>query len=389
MTKLKKVVVIIPTYNEYGNINPTSNALLKVFKTIKDYDMHILFVDDNSPDKTADAVHKIQVKNKNIHLLLNKRKGGLGKAYKKGMKYALDKLRADIVFQFDADLSHDPTKIPLFLKKLEDGADVVLGTRYRKGGGIPEDWPIHRKFLSVVSNIFVRTIMLNPKVTDWTGGYRALKSEVVRNILPQLNNSAFDGYAWQIGFLTKTIQSGYKIDDVPFHFVDRKEGYSKLGFEYIINALAYVMKVRIESILKSRVFKFAVVGGIGALVQIITLNIYRRALPFQLAFFLSIETSILSNFIWNNIWTFKDRKLKSSDLPKKFIQFNLTSGGSIIIQQLVAIVGQFTIGLIPLFTVPIINFAVDTGTMYAVVGILMGMFWNFFAYNHFIWKKKK
>jgi putative flippase GtrA len=131
------------------------------------------------------------------------------------------------------------------------------------------------------------------------------------------------------------------------------------------------------------------VGGTGALVQIITLNIYRLFMPFQLAFFLAIESSVTSNFILNNLWTFSDRKLKISQIPLKFIQFNLASSGSIIIQQIIALIGENTIGLVPLFIVPIINFNVDTGTMYAVTGILIGMFWNFFAYNKFIWKKKK
>lgn len=150
-----------------------------------------------------------------------------------------------------------------------------------------------------------------------------------------------------------------------------------------------MLKTLINKIINHRVFKFAFVGGVGALVQIITLNIYRNFLPFQLAFFLAIESAVVSNFTFNNIWTFSDRKLKAKQIPSKFIQFNIASTGSIIIQQLVALVGENTIGLVPLFTLPIINFNVDTGTMYAVTGILIGMFWNFFAYNKFIWKKKK
>jgi len=150
-----------------------------------------------------------------------------------------------------------------------------------------------------------------------------------------------------------------------------------------------MLKTLINKIIKHRVFKFAFVGGIGALVQITTLNIYRLFMPFQLAFFLAIESSVTSNFIFNNLWTFSDRRLKVKQIPVKFIQFNLASSGSIIIQQIVAFIGENTIGLVPLFILPIINFNVDTGTMYAVIGILIGMFWNFFAYNKFIWKKKK
>ena len=97
---------------------------------------------------------------------------------------------------------------------------------------------------------------------------------------------------------------------------------------------------------------------------------------------------IISNFIFSNLWTFADRKLKAKQVPAKFVAFNLASGGSILIQQVIAILGERYIGFYNLFTLPIIKFAVDTGTMFAVTGILVGMFWNFFAYSKIIWKKK-
>lgn len=384
----QKVIIIIPTYNEKENILPTIKILTKIFNKLTDYKMSILFVDDNSPDGTAKEINKVRKNKRNIHLLLNKRKGGLGKAYKKGMNYAINKLDADILFQFDADLSHDAKIIPTMLKHIEQGSDLVLGSRYVKGGGIPKNWGFHRKFLSRAGNLFINIVLLDFSIRDWTTGFRAITKKTAQKITPNLQHSVFNGYTWQIGFLTKTVQEKYKVTEVPFHFKDRTAGRSKLGPEYIINTLAYIMKLRISSLLKSRVFKFAVVGGIGALVQLIFLQIYRVALPFQLAFFLSIETAIVSNFIWNNIWTFKDRKLKTSQIPSKFFQFNLTSAGSILIQQTIALIGENTIGLIPLFTLPVINFLVDTGTMYAVTGIFAGLFWNYFAYNRFIWKSK-
>ena len=149
------------------------------------------------------------------------------------------------------------------------------------------------------------------------------------------------------------------------------------------------MKVRIQEILKNRLFKFIVVGGVGAMVQLSTLQLWRTITPFQLAFFLAIECAILSNFILSNFWTFSDRKLKPLQYPLKFLTFNLASGGSILIQQALALAGENTIGLIDLFTLPFVNYTIDTGLMYAVVGILIGMFWNFFAYSKIIWKKKK
>lgn len=385
---MKKAVVIIPTYNEKDNIPIVIPALDQVFKKIKNWDMSILVVDDTSPDKTYEAVEKIQKKYTFVYLLLNKKKAGLGGAYLKGMDYAYNKMNADVAFEFDADMSHDPKILPLFLKKIDEGYDLVLGSRYIKGGSIPENWGLKRKFLSVVGNITIMTVLSDFRIRDWTTGYRAIKKAVYQDVRDQLNNDRFTGYTFQIGFLHKTVRKGYKVAEVPLKFVDRTLGHSKLGNEYIKNTLIYIMKVRIDEILNNRIFKFAFVGGVGALVQLISLSIYRSLFPYQLAFFAAIETAVLSNFILNNIWTFSDRQLKSNQYLSKFIQFNFASAGSIIIQQIVAIIGQFAIGLFALFTLPMINIIIDTGMVYAIVGILIGMFWNFFAYTKFIWKKK-
>jgi putative flippase GtrA len=152
------------------------------------------------------------------------------------------------------------------------------------------------------------------------------------------------------------------------------------------------MKVRINELLNNRIVKFVIVGGLGALIQLIALQLFR--IPFSteanfvVASFLAIETAIISNFILSNTWTFNDRKLKAKEIPLSFLKFNISSGGSILIQTIVALIGSRTIGLIDLFTLPIINLVIDTGMVYTVVGILIGMFWNFFAYNTFIWKNK-
>ena len=386
---MQRVVIVIPTYNEAGNVIPTTEALAKIFKQCTDHDLHILDVDDNSPDGTSHVINKLIKKYPFVHILNNKHKGGLGHAYKKGFVVAIDKYKADIVFEFDADLQHNPGVIPAMLASIDSGADLVLGSRYIKGGGIPEAWPWYRKFLSIVGNIYIRVVMGNFKIHDWTTGYRAIRTEVVQDILKIMNNSAFHGYTWQIGFLVKTIAKGYKVTEVPFVFRDRTEGSSKLGPEYIINTMRYIMKARLSQIFKSRVFKFVVVGGVGSLIQFSFLYLYRGIMSsYQLAVFLSIETAVVSNFMLSNLWTFADRKLIPSQIPAKFLQFNLASAGSILIQQVVAFIGEKSIGLIPLFVVPIVGLPVDTGVMFAVTGILIGMFWNFFAYSHFVWKKK-
>ena len=383
-----KVVIVIPTYNEAGNVAPVTSALAQVFRLCTGYDIHILFVDDNSPDGTRVKINQLIKKYPYVHILNNKRKGGLGHAYKKGFVVAIDKYKADIIFEFDADLQHDPSIIPAMLDSLAGGSNLVLGSRYIKGGGIPKSWPFYRKFLSIVGNQFIRFVMGRFSIHDWTTGYRAIDRSLINKILPMMGNATFAGYSWQIGFLVKSIQEGYKIAEVPFVFRDRTSGKSKLGPEYIINNLRYIMKTRIQEIFKSRIFKFLITGGTGTIVQIIALYFYRLGLGYQIANFLSIETAIVSNFTLSNLWTFSDRRLLVVQIPGKFLQFNLASAGSILIQMIIAFMGEKFIGLHTLFIVPIAGINVDTGMTFSIVGILVGMFWNFFAYSRFVWKKK-
>lgn len=389
MAKTKqRVVVISPTYNEKGNIAKLCRVLLDdVFAQVgENYDPHILIVDDSSPDGTGDEVRRLSQKYKNLHLLTNPKKMGLGNAYTKGMNYALNKLGADVVFEFDADFQHDPKLIPLMLKKLEEGFDLVLGSRYIPGGSIPKTWGLYRQFLSVVGNWVIRIVITNFAIHDWTTGFRAIKRQVVEAVLPELTSENFMGYTFQIGFLHKSVRKGYKVGEVPLVFVDRKRGQSKLGAEYIKNTLIYIFKVRLREIFESRIFKFAVVGAIGALIQLTSLQLLRSFIPFAVANLVAIEIAITSNFIWNNIWTFADKVLGLQQIPAKFVQFNLASAGSVLIQELVVIGGQVTIGLFDLFSIG--KIAVDTGMIFAIMGIFLGMIWNYLAYSRVIWKVK-
>lgn len=386
---MRTATVIIPTYNEAGNIKRTVEKLQSVFEKISDWQMQILVVDDTSPDKTYEVVKELQNDYQNLHLLTNKEKGGLGAAYLRGMHHAFEKLNSDVVFEFDADLSHNPAKIPNFLKKIDEGYDLVVGSRYIPGGSIPKDWALHRKFLSKVGNIVIKLILTNFSISDWTTGYRAITKETFKKISPEMVDQRFSGYTFQIGFLYKAVQKKLKIAEVPFHFVDRTIGKSKIGPEYIINNLIFLAKTRLEEFFQSRIFKFLVVGSSAALVQLISLEIFRLFFSYLVANILSIETAIVFNFILNNVWTFADRKLKKREIPFKFVQFNLTSGGSIIIQMVIAFLGVTFIGLVDVLTVPIMNYTLDTGPIFSAIGIIVGMFWNFFAYSVIIWKKDK
>src|SRR5579859_6306258 len=166
---MKKAVIIIPTYNERENIQRVVPKLISIFKKVSGWNMNILVVDDSSPDGTADVVRELQEKNRQLFLLVNKKKAGLGVAYLKGMEKVFGDMKADVAFEFDADLSHDPECIPAFLEKLDAGYDMVLGSRYIPGGSIPQNWGLHRKFLSVVGNILIQIILTDFHIKDWTG----------------------------------------------------------------------------------------------------------------------------------------------------------------------------------------------------------------------------
>ena len=380
--------VIIPTYNEKGNIDRTIKQLDEVFAKIDNWQMKILVVDDRSPDKTYEIVESLKTQYKYLHLLINPKKSGLGHAYLKGMEYAFNELKSDVIFEFDADLSHDPTKIPDFLSKIEAGNDLVIGSRYMPGGSIPTNWGLHRKFLSIVGNIVIKVILTNFSISDWTTGFRAITKKVYRAISPEMTDEKFSGYTFQIGFLHKSAQKKFKIAEVPFKFQDRTIGKSKIGPEYIVNNLIYLFKTRWQDLLKSRVFKFLIVGTIGASIQFLSEALLQFFMSYLVAHIIAIEIALISNFVLSNLWTFADRKIKKGQIPKKLVEFNRSSAGSILIQIIIGFLGISLIGILDLFKVPLINFTVNTGMIFTAIGILLGMFWNFFAYNFFIWKKK-
>ncbi|MCD8484961.1 glycosyltransferase [Candidatus Woesebacteria bacterium] len=411
MSSGEKAIIIIPTYNEKPNITKLLPLIDKVRKKITEWELEVLVVDDSSPDGTAEAVEGLQKKYPYLHLLINKQKSGLGGAYLKGMAHAFGKLKADVVFEMDADLSHDPKKIPEFLAALDAGADMVLGSRYIPGGSIPSNWGWHRKFLSVAGNNTISLIMWSRAVKDWTGGYRAIRKKVYQKVHRELEESArFTGYTFQIGFLLKAIRAGFTISEVPFHFVDREVGESKLGTEYIINTLRYIVTTRLQEIFAMRLVKFVMVGGLGFVVNTVFFNLFKFAslwttlstalgIPAQhglleavlsdqaLAVILSAELAILSNYILNNFWTFQDRQIHGVfQHLNKFVQFNIGSMGSIVIQYIVMQASLRLFGIFTLLTVFGVPIASDN--LYLAAGVLIGMVWNFSIYSLVIWRKK-
>lgn len=388
-----KVVIILPTYNEKGNIERLIPRLENdIFPKLKGYDMHILVADDNSPDGTADEVRNLAKKWKNIEISSGIKKG-LGAAYVRAMTYAFEKMDADVIFEMDADGQHDPEKVPEFLKKIDEGYDLVIGTRYSGGGSIPKNWPPQRKAFSIGANLLVRTIFMRFSIHDWTGGFRALKKEVFMREKKELEN--FDGYIFQISFLHKAVRDGFKIGEVPFHFADRTLGKSKIApLGYIFDVLYYIITARIIEL--QRFIKFLIVGVTGFIVQVAVQEIFARFIIPSLiitadsfrdamAAGFGAEAAIISNFTFNNIWTFSDtNNMKhSSHFLVKFIKFNLTSLGAIIVQFSSVFIFVTLFGE----NVYIGDFHLKTRIAVLVPTIIFIVIpMNYFIYNKIIWK---
>jgi len=314
-----KVVIILPTYNERGNIAALLSALQGEFLRLH-HDMHVLVVDDNSPDGTATLVREAMQNQPNVHLISGE-KAGLGAAYIRGMQYALGELHADVVFEMDADFSHNPADIPRLLAALENCADFVIGSRHVKGGSIPPEWSLWRKLNSAGGNWVARYIVGLYGIRDCTAGFRAIRASILRQI--DFSALRVKGYAFQVALLHQAVTLGAVVREVPVDFIDRKQGQSKLGLSDIVEFVFNAWWIRLRAL---RTFiRFALVGASGTLVN---LGVFTAALHGGLNKYVAsaaaIEVSIVWNFFLNNYWTFKERKTRDRTRIKG-LKYNLVS----------------------------------------------------------------
>jgi dolichol-phosphate mannosyltransferase len=232
-----KILIIIPTYNELENLPRLLPEVLS-----KDSNIDVLIIDDNSPDGTAAFIEKEQKNNNRIHLIKRQSKQGLGTAYIAGFKFALQR-DYQVIFEMDADFSHDPNEIPRFLEEIKN-ADVVLGSRYKNGVNVI-NWPMRRLLLSWFANIYTRVITGMP-LHDATGGFKCFKREVLESI--DLKRVKSNGYAFQIEMNFKAWKKGFTLKEIPIIFVDRVKGTSKMSKKIVREAVFMVWKLRFQSI---------------------------------------------------------------------------------------------------------------------------------------------
>ena len=314
-----KVVIIVPTYNERGNIVALITALQTQFEKLR-HEMHVLVVDDNSPDGTADLVRQAMQQYANVHLITGT-KAGLGAAYIRGMQHALRELGADAVFEMDADFSHDPADVPRLLAVLESSADFVIGSRHVQGGSIPAEWSIWRKWNSIGGNWVARYVAGLYGIRDCTAGFRAISATILRQI--DFAALRVKGYAFQVALLHQAVTLGARVEEVPVNFVDRKLGSSKLGLRDIIEFILNAWWIRLRAL---RTFiRFALVGASGTLVNLGAFDLLlHTGLNKFVSSPLAIEVSIVWNFFLNNSWTFGDRKTRDRTSIRG-LKFNLVS----------------------------------------------------------------
>ena len=229
-----RALVIVPTYNERFNIARLIPAVLA-----QDPSLEMLVVDDASPDGTGGVVDAIAANNDRVHVIHREGKLGLGTAYIAGFRWALER-KYDLIFEMDADFSHNPERLPEFLETVRE-ADLVLGSRYQDGRVNVVNWPMSRLFLSYAANIYARAVTGLP-VSDTTGGFKCFRRNVLESIDLTLVKS--NGYAFQIEMSFRAWKRGFRLVEIPIIFVDRTEGVSKMSKKIVREAIWMVWRLR-------------------------------------------------------------------------------------------------------------------------------------------------
>lgn len=234
-----KAIVVIPTYNERDNIRRLAAEVLS-----QDPSLQILFVDDNSPDGTGAIADELAARDERIRVLHRPGKLGLGSAYCAGFRVALE-MGADYLIEMDADFSHDPTVLPVFLKTIQE-CDLVIGSRYLNGVSVV-NWPIRRLMLSVFASFYTRMITGLP-VMDCTSGFKCFRRSTIEAI--DLDSVGSDGYSFQIEMNFRCMEQGLRIVEVPIIFIDRHAGSSKMSKKIVREAVFLVWKLKLGSLLR-------------------------------------------------------------------------------------------------------------------------------------------
>ena len=364
------MTVIIPTFNEGENIAAIIDAVNGVFQR-SGIRGEILVVDDSSRDRTIPIVEEIAGRDGNVRLIVRKEDHGLSQSVVEGFSEA----HSDILQVIDADFSHPPELIPRFYEAIRGGADIAIGSRYMKGGDI-EQWPLKRRVISLGATAFGR--MLFPEVTDPVSGFFAVRREVVAGapLAPR-------GYK----ILMEVLGRGrwHSFVEIPFVFKDREEGTSKLRLDTMVDYLRQCAGIARFTVTRRagpvwdewvKIVRFGLVGFSGIFVNMGLLYALTEiaGIYYLVSAAIAIELSIVNNFIWNDVWTFKSAgDLRFERKVQRFASFQAVS------------VGGLAINMVVLYLLADI-----AGVYYLVAnlaGILIAFTWNYGVNRHYTWMR--
>ena len=244
---MKKIVVILPTYNEKENIGDMIEALENhIFPEIKDCEMSILVVDDNSPDGTGETVKEKMNKYKNLELSSGE-KEGLGKAFNRGIDYAITRMDANAIIKMDADFQHDPKYIIDMVAKYNEGYKYIIGTRFLNGGRFPKELGLYRRILSKYGGMLTRIILFAPHINIVSDVSSGLKLVDVEAVLKKVDfHSISSGFYYTTQLLYQAVIIGTKIVEIPIEFGVRKKGKTKMPFSNVPGTLKAMIKLRLN-----------------------------------------------------------------------------------------------------------------------------------------------
>lgn len=359
--------IVLPTYNEAENVKILLPEIFEQAAKIPSHELHVLVVDDISPDGTADVVMELMSGYPNLHLLTGQ-KDGLGRAYQRGLDHAVATLEPEVLLQMDADLQHNPKMLPLFISLSTFGFDIVIGSRFVTGGSTP-NFGFRRRMMSRVGNMLLQYVAGLPRIKDCTSGYRLIRASFYKQC--DLSKFSTTGYSFQSSLLFEILRHGAKPLEIPITFPDREFGYSKLGLKDQMEFLLNLFKIRFR---KSEEFvKFCIVGASGVLINLGAYAFLTRSagMPHYLGSPLAIELSIITNFILNNAFTFQKRNA-GYGLKRRFAQFHMVSGiaGIVNFATLLVFVGLGLYDILGQFT-----------------GIALGTFINYYLNSRWTWKE--
>lgn len=376
---MTKVVIVMPAWNEEGNVRRMVDELLNNEFPKIGADMHLLIVGNYSKDKTDQIAEEASKKSNRIHFMQQGDKSGLGWAYINGMKYAISQLKTDAILEMDADFQHPPRFIKPMVDTFLAGADYCIGSRYIKGGSVPKQWALSRRAVSFFGNLFIRVVLVKPSIHDLTTGFRLSRVKGVLDRIDLDNLMEPTRFAYKVDLLYQCIKNSKKVVEVPLEFAPRLEEKSKFNVKEMVATFKVAIILGIKD--KLRFIKFGIVGFTGFLVNYLGLEFLKRlGLSTYFATLFATEMAIISNFIFNNIWTFKDKTItKIGDIVPQFIKFNVSSLFAVIVQPLIVIGAAKLFGDTSMVRLGALLFAL----LFVIVP------YNYIVYNLFIWKTWK